>query len=556
MYVDTSTVRGKKGQRYTRHLLRESFREDGKVRHRTIANLSRCSEEEIQAIKIALKNKKNLTELVAINETLSLSQGPSVGAVAVLYATAKKLGIVAALGHTRQGKLALWQIIARIISQGSRLSAVRLAQWHAACDLLGLDSFNEDDLYTNLDWLHEHQKKIEDRCFRSMTNGDEVRPGLFLYDVTSSYLEGQHNELGAFGYNRDGKKGKRQIVIGLLCDRGGRPLSIEVFPGNTSDTKTFTQQVRKVSERFGADEVTFVGDRGMIKGPQIEYLNGEQGFHYISAITRPQIETLLNSGVIQMGLFDETLTEILPYEGGERLILRRNPIRQAEIAESRKDRLQSLRRAIAKYNEYLKEHPRAHVEVGLRRMQEKAEKLRISAWLQIEAEGRRLMCSVDEEALEEISKLDGCYVLRTDLRPEQASMETVHARYKDLAKVEHAFRTSKTGHLEMRPLFLRNAERTRGHALVVMLAYRIVQELADCWAPFDFTVEEAIGQLSTLCAISVSVNGTPRYHQIPDPTQEIQQILDAAGITLPSHFRNSGVTVSTRAKLGKDRVKR
>jgi transposase len=555
MYVDTSTVRGKKGQRYTRHLLRESFREAGKVRHRTIANLSQCSEDEVQAIKLALKHKKKLIQLAAIDETLSLSQGPSVGAVAVLYATAKKLGIVAALGHTRQGKLALWQIFARIINQGSRLSAVRLARWHAACDLLGLDSFNEDDLYANLDWLYESQTKIEDRCYRSMADSEEVRPGLFLYDVTSSYLEGKYNELGAFGYNRDGKKGRRQIVIGLLCDHSGRPLSIEVFPGNTSDTKTFASQVRKVADRFGAGEVTFVGDRGMIKGPQIEDLNAEQGFHYISAITRPQIETLLNSGIIQMGLFDETLTEILPYEG-ERLILRRNPIRRSEIAESRKDRLRALRKAIVKYNQYLKEHPRARVEVGLRRMQEKAEKLRISVWARIGVEGRQLMSSVDEPALEEISKLDGCYVLRTDLRPEQASMETVHARYKDLAMVEHAFRTSKTGHLEMRPLFLRNAARTRGYALVVMLAYRIVQELADRWVSFDFTVEEAVQRLSTLCAISVSVNGTPTYHQIPTPSQEIQQMIDAAGVTLPSHFRNSGITVSTRVKLGQDRVKR
>jgi len=555
MYVDSSTVRGKKGQQYTRHLLRESFREGGKVRHRTIANLSRCSPEEVLAIKLALKHKKNLTELVAVDEALSLSQGPSVGAVSVLHATAKKLGITAALGHTRQGKLALWQIFARIINQGSRLSAVRLARRHAACDLLGLDSFNEDDLYANLNWLCENQTKIEDRCYRAMNSGKKTGSGLFLYDVTSTYLEGKHHELGAFGYNRDKKEGKRQIVIGLLCDDAGRPISIEVFPGNTSDTKTFSRQLRKVAGRFGADEVTFVGDRGMIKGPQIEEISSREGFHYISALTRPQIETLLNSGVIQLGLFDETLAEILSYEK-ERLILRRNPYRKLEIEESRKDRLRTLREAIVKYNRYLEEHPGALVDVGLRRMQEKAEKLRISTWIRIEAQEREIISIVDQATLDEVSKLDGCYVLRTDLDPGQASKETIHARYKDLAMVEHAFRSTKSGHLEMRPLFLRNSSRTRGYALVVMLAYRIIQELADRWTSFDLTVEEAIGQLSTLCAIAVSVNGKPAYHQIPTPPPEIQQLIDAVGISLPTHFKNSGTHVSTRVKIGKDRVKR
>ena len=178
---------------------------------------------------------------------------------------ARQLGIQAALGSTRQGKLALWQIIARVIDQGSRLSAVRLASSHAACDILGMESFNEDDLYANLDWLDANQARIEDRMFAAA-----ARPGgnvFFLYDVTSSYLEGGRNELAAFGYNRDGKKGKRQITIGLLCNAQGQPLSIEVFTGNTHDTATMASQIRKVAQRFGGGEVTFVGDRGDDPGP-------------------------------------------------------------------------------------------------------------------------------------------------------------------------------------------------------------------------------------------------------------------------------------------------
>ena len=306
MYVDTSTVRSSTGKTYTRHLLRESYREGGKVKHRTVANLSRCSPAEIEALRLALSHKQELTELVSLTDDLRLEQGLSVGALWTVFAVARRVGIVEALGSTRAGKLGLWQVIARVIDQCSRLSAVRLAGSHAACDALNLAKFNEDDLDENLDWLCENQAKIED-CLFKRRNGKKRQ--LFLYDVTSSYLEGAENELAAFGYGRDGKQGKRQIVIGLLCDQTGVPVSIEVFTGDTKDPVTFSKQVRKVVERFGGGEVTFVGDRGMIKSNQIEDLTKE-GFHYITAITKPQIEKLLRTGVIEMELFDEDLAEV------------------------------------------------------------------------------------------------------------------------------------------------------------------------------------------------------------------------------------------------------
>ena len=303
-------------------------------------------------------------------------------------------------------------------------------------------------------------------------------PTLFLYDVTSSYLEGTHNDLGAFGYNRDGKSGKQQIVLGLLCDDQGVPLSIEVFPGNTSDTKTFASQVHKVAERFGGGEVTFVGDRGMIKGPQIQLLKEhEDNFHYISALTKPQIEGLLKKGILQMSLFDEAIAEVLSEEGGERFVVRRNPIRAEEMKRNRQDRLDSLNNRVEKYNAYLEEHPKAKVEVGLRRMKDNATRLKIHKWVEIEPRGTKLSLQVNPEELAAVEKLDGCYALRTDLSPTAASKQTIHDRYKDLALVEWAFRTSKTGHLEMRPLFLRREARTRGHAFVVELAYRMIQTL-------------------------------------------------------------------------------
>src|SRR5919199_989374 len=203
MYIDTSHItRG--GKTYTRHLLRESYRANDKVLHRTIANLSQCSAAEIKAIRLALRHKEELENLGTIQDAITLKQGPSFGAVWTVYQVARRLGIEKALGTTREGKLALWQVMARVIDQGSRLSAVRLAMAHAACDVLGLDAFDEEALYENLDWLAGAQARIEDRPFAQRTKTKPVN--LFLYDVTSSYLEGTQNELAAFGYNRDGKK--------------------------------------------------------------------------------------------------------------------------------------------------------------------------------------------------------------------------------------------------------------------------------------------------------------------------------------------------------------
>jgi hypothetical protein len=544
MYVDISSL-CRNGKTYTRYLLRECYREEGKVKHRTIANLSRCSPQEIEAVRLALRHKQELAALGTLKDAVQLHQGPSIGAVWLVYQVARYLGIEQALGPSRQGRLALWQVIARVIDQGSRLSAVRLAATHAACDVLGLERFDEEDLYGNLDWLSVHQAEIEDRLFQLQPK--EPASGLFLYDVTSSYLEGEHNELGAFGYNRDGKRGKRQLVIGLLCNGGGRPLSIEVVAGNTQDPKTFTPQIKKVAKRFGGREITFVGDRGMIKTPQIEAL-GERQFHYITAITKPQIEALLKSDVLQLDLFDETLAEITTEEG-LRYILRRNPHRAEEIATSREDKYQRLCKAAVECNHYLSAHPRARVEVALRLLENRRQKLRLAQWVKLSIEGREIRVAKDLPALGEIAKLDGCYVLKTDLSREAASKDTVHERYKDLALVEWAFRESKTVHLEMRPIYVRRKSRTRGHAFVVMLAYTIIKELATRWQPLDLTVKEGIDQLATLCLTEVRINDQAPYHQAPTPRDTLQRLLDAAQVRLPKVLPSRGVTVTTKIKL-------
>src|SRR5712692_4029364 len=510
-----------------------------------------CSEAEIEAMRLALRHKEALEQLGTIQDAVTLKQGVSFGAVWTVYHVARRLGIAKALGTTREGKLALWQVIARVIDQGSRLSAVRLAMSHAACDVLGLGTFDEDALYENLDWLAGAQAFVEDRLFAQRIKTKPV--SLFLYDVTSSYLEGTHNALAAFGYNRDGKKGKLQIVIGLLCDEDGHPVSIEVFPGNTQDPQTVAAQVEKLKGRFGVQEITFVGDRGMIKSQQIADL-AKQGFHYITAITKPQIEKLLRTGTFQLELFEQELAEVLADEG-VRYVLRRNPVRAQEVRDNRQAKLATLQALVAKHNHYLKEHPRADAQGAVQKLVARAKTLRLSDWVELTLEERSMTLTINASVQQEEAKLDGCYVLKTDLTPAQAPKELVHDRYNDLASVERAFRSCKTAPLEVLPIFLRLEARTRAHALVVMLAYQIIRYLASCWNAFDVTVEEGLHALTTLCLVEVAPKNAPSYHCIPTPRASIAQLLHSADIKLPKAFALSGTRVSTKKKLQSERLR-
>ncbi len=541
VHIDTS-YSTQSGRKYHRHLLRESFREKGKVKKRTIANLSHCSEEEIAAIKLALKHKGDLTQLVSIKE-IEAREGLRIGAVYSLKVIADRIGLTRALGNDRQAKLALWQVQTRLMDQRSRLRAVRLAASHAACDVLGLETFNEEHLYGNLTWLAERQEAIEKRLFRQRYGS--TPPQLFLYDVTSSYLEGVQNILAAFGYNRDGKKGKMQLVIGLLTGPEGAPVAVRVFAGNTTDKKTVPEQIRILAESFGVKGVTLVGDRGMLKQTQIDLLNQEH-FHYITAITKPQIEKLLREGVFQMEMFEEELAEVA--DSGVRYILRRNPERARELASGREAKLARVGMLLDQKNLYLAEHPRASVSVARRDIQEKIEQLKIEDWAGVKSQGSILELVIDDVALKEAAKLDGCYVIKTDLPSEVATAETIHDRYKDLAQVEQAFRTFKSGHLEVRPTFVRTEANTRGHVFVVMLAYLMERELERCWRGLDTTVAEGIDELGSLRGIELAV-GQATCQRVPEPTGLTKQLLDAADVTLPEVLPLRRVHVATRKKL-------
>lgn len=517
------------------YLLSESYRENGKVKHRVISNLSRWPRHLIDAVSFALKGQP-----VARPLDLPRKAGKNFGGLFVLKEIAKTLQIEKILGSSRHGALAMLLVLGRILTQGSRRHLTFWKEGQAIQEVLGISSFDEDGLYETLDWLEKNQEKMEERWFRLRFENQKVQ--LFLYDVTSSYLEGEKNELAAYGYNRDGKKGKKQIVMGLLTTQDGVPVAVELFKGNTVDVTTVPNQIRKMAERFGVEDVTLVGDRGMIKKIPMGQLK-EEGFHYITAITKPQIERLIQRGVIQWSLFDEHLVEVT--DEGRRYLLRRNPQRADEMRENRKDRMQKVAVLCQTLNERLAAHPKASPESALRQLNGKVSRLKLGEMMTVSMCERSLMLVVDDAA----SLLDGCYVITTDLLREKMNGEVVHAAYKSLFEVEWAFRTMKTGLLEIRPLYHRKANRTRACAFVAMLAYAIVhalrEKLSDLEKPFD-SILATLDQIQTQ-EIQVGEEWIPT---LPTALRDDQEfILSALGIGLPKTLRRATQDVGTKKRL-------
>ena len=544
MYVDTSkTKRGNKT--YARNLLRTSYREDGKVKHKTVLNLSICSQEEIAAIKLALKHKGNLTTLASLKDVKTIL-GKSIGAVWTMKLIAERVQVSKALGNRAEAKLALLQIIARVIDQGSRLSAVRFAKRHAVCEILGIKKLDEDDLYENLAWLASKQEDIEKKLFKNRYPGKT--PTLFLYDVTSSYLEGDKNELANWGYNRDKKKGKKQIVVGLLTGPDGLPVAVRVFEGNTVDTKTVAEQVRILAKNFGVKDVTLVGDRGMLKGPQIAALPDD--FRYVTAISKPQIRKKLCDKIFQYELFTKEVSEI--EEDGVRYVLRCNPVRKEEIANNRESKFDSIKEFADERTKYLGDHPRASAAKTLEKVNAKIKKLATQKWLCSKEEHRVITIEKDEDALSEESLLDGCYVIKSDVPKEDADAQKLHDRYCDLEMVERAFRTMKTSHLELRPVFVKKKISTQGHVFVVMLALLLQRELENAITNMDLTVQEAIDELEAIRMEEVKL-GDATIQNIPIPTEIGKEILQNASITLPKALPKIKAKVHTKKKLQLER---
>ena len=490
-----------------------------RVVHHTLANLSRLPEPLVTLIEQYCQGKRPTGEAPRVR------MGPCYGVLAGLHALAGELGLVAAVGSDRSAKLALFLIYARLARQGSRLAAVRWAEDHAVAEVRGLERFDEDDLYAALDWLQVHQERIEQAL------APKIEPGaVFLYDVTSSYLEGQCNELGAYGYNRDGKRYKKQVVAGLLTAASGEPLSIQLYPGNTSDPTTFLPTVARLRLRFGAQDIVVVGDRGMIKQLGKAALSAA-GFRYVSALTDPQIRKLLGKKVLTPELFDE---EPLAIEHeGRRLILRCNPATRDRERQRRLDQCRRIEQRLAAGNARLVQKPRAKVETLHKQAQGWLEHYGFAPWLQLQVADRAVGLRKDPAIETQLALLDGCYVLETDLPASAADARTVHARYLSLPDIERDFRTMKTGQLELRPIFLRKAERTEGHALVTMLALKLVRALDQRVAPLGLTVTDALARLSGVRLVSL---GDPMFAlwRLPDSYVAAQQEILAVLPTLPA----------------------
>ena len=515
-------------------LLREGYREDGKVKSRTLANLSKWNPQRIEALRRALRG-----DFDGVLHDADPTSDRIFGVLFVLKELADRLQITKALGNSRMGRLALFLVLARVADQGSRLSAVRWAQDHCVPEILGLDRIEEKELYQALDWLAQHQDKIEKKLFRAYARKKGAPNILVLYDVTSAYLEGDCNELGAFGFCRDKKKGKKQIVIGLLTSADGEPLSVKVFKGNTGDPQTVGAQIDTLKRRFGVEDVVFVGDRGMVKAKGKEALERD-GFKYITALTNPQVRKLLKQGIIQLDLFDETVCEV--QNGPVRLVLRKNERVRYRAQERREDKLVQLRSLIEKRNRFVMQSKRADAEAGVRKLTRWADRHKISTFVALTLDDRRIVMSVDEEAKSRAGLLDGCYVLETDVSKELMQAGIVDERYRSLHLVERNFRTLKTGLLEVRPVFVRKAERTSGHALVAMLALKIVREaeglLAGAFAPTEkgqgaSLLKDSLGTLSRFCFNLWRIKDH-EFLRLPQPNDRQRAIFDALGIRPPS----------------------
>jgi transposase len=515
------------------------------VVHETLANLSKLPAELIDVIESFCRDSDpgasstkprsggadQKAEASALDAPV-VHLGPCYGLLAGLHALAKELGIVAAVGEaTRLQRLALFLVYARLAHQGSRLSAARWSEDHAVREVLDVGSFDEDDLYAALEYVESHQKDIEAALHKSIAKG-----ALFLYDVTSVYFEGVQNELADYGYNRDGKKGKMQMVSGLLTDSTGEPLTIQLYPGNTSDPPTFLDAVQTLKARFGAEEIALVGDRGMIKHLGKQAL-GEAKFRYVTALTDPQIRVLLKNKTLPLELFDERPAEV--EVAGKRYVLRCNPQTRARERERREDQWKKLQGWIEERNAVVEKSPKAKAESSLRQAQKRLQRYRLARWITLRLEGRAVRWTEDLPAKEAEEQLDGCYVIETDLSVAVATTQQVHDRYMDLTKVERDFRTMKTGLLKIRPVFLRKANRTRGHAMVSLLALKLARELDRRIASLGLTVEDAIERLEGVKLVSLG-NGEHQLWRLADSYPAAQREVLAKLPKLPAPMLSLG----------------
>ena len=481
-------------------LLRESYRQDGKVRKRTLCNLSDWPTAHVEGLRGVLKGG---VVIAPEHDAFTVLRTLPHGHVAAALGTARRIGLDRVLGPEghRCRDLVLALLVARILEPGSKLAAARaLSPATAASSLgevLGLGEVDEDELYAALDWLLERQPAIEAALAkRHLTNGT-----LVLYDVSSSYMEGRCCPLAKRGYSRDGRKGTLQITYGLLCAADGCPVAIEVFDGNTADPSTLATQIDKLKQRFGLDHVVLVGDRGMITQARITADITPAGLDWITALRAPAIKALLNSGALQLSLFDQRdmASITAPDFPGERLVVCRNPDLAAERARTRADLLAATERdlariqaAVARKRDPLRGATEIALAVGAVINRHKMAKHFDLAITDTAVSFARKTAAIAAEAAS-----DGLYVVRTSLAAAALDDAATVRSYKSLALVERAFRCIKTVDLQVRPVHHWLADRVRAHVFLCMLAYYLEWHMRQRLAPllFDDTDQDAADAL-------------------------------------------------------------
>jgi Transposase DDE domain len=485
MHVVTNTIR--RGDReYTSHLLRRSFREGGKVKKETLANLSHLPEEAIDAIRRTLRGEL----LVAAGEAFAIERSLPAGHVqaALVMARRLQLGRVLDRAPSRERDLCLAMIIGQALRPGSKLQTVRSLGQSTLGSELGVAGADEDDLYAALDWLLERQERIEARLARRhLADG-----GLVLYDVSSSYFEGRTCPLAKIGYSRDQRRGTPQIVYGLLCDRPGRPVAVEVFSGELHDDKTLPAQIRKLKSRFGLKTVIVVCDRGVVTKANLELLADGDGVGWITALKAPQIKKLVTGGALQLSLFDEhNLAEISAPQDypGERLVVCRNPLVAADRARKREELLAATERGLDQIAARVQRGTlRGADQIGLA-VGPALKRYRVKKHFEVEITDTSLSYRRKTEQIAAEAALDGFYVLRTSVSAQTLPTAEVVRAYKGLEQVERAFGTFKGPELEIRPIHHRLEDRVRAHVLLCMLAYYLTWHLREAWAPLLFKDE-------------------------------------------------------------------
>jgi Transposase DDE domain len=489
MHVETSrshqVLRNGTERTYERHLLRRSFRDGGKVRKETLANLSQLPPEAIAAVRAVLTGKTLIDAGAAFEITRSLPHGHA----AAVAAMARKLGFPALLGPPGPHRdLAYALVLSRVLRPASKLST---AGWWEDVTLgpdLGVAGTSTDEIYAAMDWLVSRQDGIEKQlAARHLAEG-----GIAMFDLSSSWVEGAHCELAAYGYSRDGKRGKPQIEYGLLTDKRGRPVAVRVFAGNTADPKAFPEAVTAVREKFGLQKMIMVGDRGMITTARITDLRQLEGMAWITCLRHPAIKKLMaGDGPLQLSLFDEQdLAEISsPDFPGERLIACRNPFEAAKRVRTRESLLQATEADLGTIAARvaagrLKDPDKIGVAAGKVINKRKVAKHFLLDIGEGRISWRRDQASIDAEAL-----TDGIYVIRTPVPAGTLDAPAAVAAYKDLANLERDFRHIKAEDLDLRPVYHRLEDRVRGHVLICMLACYLTWHLRQAWAPLTYTDE-------------------------------------------------------------------